>query len=415
MADAWRSSVLERPSVVRPDRRRGFARRPPAGPAAYALWMVDLGYAALGAWSGGRFMHFGQPLDDEALVELLRPSGRLRTVITADVYGTGQADAVVGRAIAGVPRRDVRLVGAIGHDFYDGERQGAKGFPRFTDPALRGPEGYADYLRSAAERSLERCGSDRFDLLLLHNPDRIGYTSEVVWDALVDLRDQGLTDAIGVAPGPANGFTLDLLTCLDRFGDEIDWAMLILGPLEPWPAGLVLPACEQHDVRVLTRVTDYGGIFWGDLRPDTPLVDYDHRRYRPEGWIERGIPVLEKLAEIGRNHRMTPLQVAAQWTLAQPAVHCVAPTLIQELGDGARPIADKREELEALTAEPRLTQAELDRITVLGDNSGCMALKGATPAFEGDERPDQWAIGDLQLQAARRWGIDPDRQLVKIH
>lgn len=85
------------------------------------------------------------------------------------------------------------------------------------------------------------------------------------------LRDEGLTDAIGVAPGPANGFTLDILACLERFGDRIDWAMLILGPLEPWPSGLVLPACEQHEVRVLARVVDYGGIFWGDLRTDTPM------------------------------------------------------------------------------------------------------------------------------------------------
>ena len=79
---------------------------------------------------------------------------------------------------------DYALVGAIGHDFYTGEREGAKGFPRFTDPRLRGPEGYADYVRMATERSLERCGVDAFDLLLLHNPDRTGYTSEAVWDAL---------------------------------------------------------------------------------------------------------------------------------------------------------------------------------------------------------------------------------------
>ena len=44
--------------------------------------------------------------------------------------------------------------------------------------ALRGPDAYAVYLRMATERSLERCGVDAFDLLLLHNPDRIGYTSD---------------------------------------------------------------------------------------------------------------------------------------------------------------------------------------------------------------------------------------------
>lgn len=389
-------------------------------PAPYALGMVDLGHAALGAWSGGRFMHFGQQLEEEQLVELLRPVGRLRTVVTADVYGTGDGDRVVAKAIADTPRSELRLVGAVGHDFYAGERQGAKGFPRFTDPALRGPEGYADYLKMATERSLERCGVDRFDLLMLHNPDRIGYSSEVVWDAMQDLKDQGLTDAIGIAPGPANGFTLDILSCFERFGDRIDWAMLILGPLEPWPGRLVLPACEEHEIQVLARVVDYGGIFWGDLRPETPLGEYDHRRFRPDGWVERGVGIVDRIAKIGRPRGLTPMQTAAQWALAQPAVSCVVPTLIQELpSDAPRAtppvsIFDKRDELAALPAEIRLAKTELVKITEYGDNSGSMALKGATPNFEGEERPDQWAIGTPQMQAARRWGIDPDQQLVKL-
>ena len=158
-------------------------------------------------------------------------------------------DLLLGRALAGVPRDEYSLVGAIGHDFYTGEREGAKGFPRFTDPRLRGPEQYADYVRMATERSLERCGVDAFDVLLLHNPDRTGYTSEVVWDALEAVRADGLTRQLGVAPGPANGFTLDVIDCLERFGDRIDWAMVILNPLEPWPGELVLPAAERHDVQ----------------------------------------------------------------------------------------------------------------------------------------------------------------------
>ena len=104
-------------------------------------------------------------------------------------------------------------------------------------------------------------------MLLLHNPDRTGYESEVVWDAMAGLRDDGLAGAIGVAPGPANGFTLDLIRCLERFGDRIDWAMVILNPFEPWPGELVLEAAERAEVRVITRVVDYGGIFWDDVLP----------------------------------------------------------------------------------------------------------------------------------------------------
>ena len=50
----------------------------------------------------------------------------------------------------------------------------------------------------AAESSLERLGVDSFDLLLLHNPDRTGYTSEAVWDGMEALREAGLSARIGV-------------------------------------------------------------------------------------------------------------------------------------------------------------------------------------------------------------------------
>ena len=122
-------------------------------------------HVAVGTWSGGRFMHFGEPISDERFEALLRPGRGISTVITADAYGAGEADSLLGRALAGVPRADYSLVGAVGHDFYEGEREGAKGFPRFTDPRLRGPERYADYVRMAAERSLERIGAGAFDLL----------------------------------------------------------------------------------------------------------------------------------------------------------------------------------------------------------------------------------------------------------
>ena len=72
-------------------------------------------HTALGTWSGGRFMHFGEELDDERLTALVRPGDDVRTVLTADVYGQGEADAVLGRALRDVRRDDVVVVGAVGH------------------------------------------------------------------------------------------------------------------------------------------------------------------------------------------------------------------------------------------------------------------------------------------------------------
>jgi aryl-alcohol dehydrogenase-like predicted oxidoreductase len=362
-------------------------------------------------------MRFGEPIDDERFAALITPDRGINAVMTADVYGTGEADEVLGRALsaAGAPGRDeISVVGAVGHDFYEGERDGPKGFPRFTDPSLRGADGYASYLRMATERSLERCGLDSFDLLLLHNPDRIGYTSEAVWDAMAGLREAGLTARIGVAPGPANGFTLDLIDCLERFGDRLDWAMIILNPLEPWPGELCLAAAAAANVKVITRVVDYGGLFFDDVVPGQELVQHDHRGFRPQGWIDAGRERMAAMRPIAERTGLTMIQLACQWNLAHAPVACVAPTLIQEAGPGARTIEEKRAELAALPAENRLTEADVNQIRRLGDNFGCMALKGASPQHEGEERPDRWSLSEQLEEVAQRWRIEPERDLVKL-
>jgi aryl-alcohol dehydrogenase-like predicted oxidoreductase len=374
--------------------------------------LSDPGRSAIGTWSGGRFLHFGEAIEEERLVSLLRPGNGIDTVLSADAYGQGEADRVLGRALEGVARERYGLVGAVGHDFYEGERNGPKGFPRFTDPALRGPAEYASYLRMATEASLERIGASAFDLLLLHNPDRTGYLSEAVWDGMAALREAGLAARIGIAPGPANGFTLDLIACLERFGDRIDWAMVILNPLEPWPGELCLDAAARHEVKVLTRVVDYGGLFWGDLRPGMELGRTDHRSFRPQGWIEAGAEKLDRLLPYAERNVLTPIQLACQWNLAHPAVECVAPTLIQEVGPEARPIEEKRAELAALPAEQRLSESDREEIRAIGDNTGSMVLKGASPSFEGEEQPDRWGLSEELVEAGGRWGIDPARDLV---
>ena len=375
---------------------------------------VDPTATAIGTWSGGRFMHFGDPLQDERLLELLRPGDGIDTVMSADAYGAGEADRLLGRAIEGVDRDSFCLIGAIGHDFYEGERDGAKGFPRFTDPRLRSERDYGAYIRMAAERSLERLGTDRFDLLLLHNPDRTGYTSESVWAGMQAVREAGLTRMLGVAPGPANGFTLDLIDCIERFGELIDWAMIILSPMEPWPGELVLDAARRHDVKLITRVVDYGGLFHDDVRAGHEFAQYDHRNFRPEGWVEAGVEKLERMRPYAERHNLTLLQLACQWNLAHPAVRCVAPTLIQESGAGPRAIEDKRAELASLPTEILLSEEEIAELRAIGDNSGSMVLKGASSEYEGEPLADRWGLSADLDELAARWQITPRRDLVKL-
>ena len=93
------------------------------------------------------------------------------------------------------------------------------------------------------------------------------------------------------------------------------------------------------------------------MLPGHSFAEYDHRRFRPEGWVAAGREKLERMRPIAQRHGLTMLQLACAWNLAQPGVKCVAPTLIQEsAGDSthaARPIEDKRAELAAVAAAGR--------------------------------------------------------------
>jgi aryl-alcohol dehydrogenase-like predicted oxidoreductase len=361
-------------------------------------------------------MHFGEPLDDDRFIGAIRRAYEkgIRTFMTADVYGNGAADEMLGRALAGLPRESYALVGIIGHDFYHGERAGQKGYPRFTDTALRGPRDYADYIRMATEKELARCKADRFDCLMLHNPDSIGYTSDAVWNAMDKMRDAKLTDRIGVAPGPANGFSLDIILNFERFGPLLDWAMIILNPFEPWPGSLCLGAAEKHEVKLITRVVDYGGIFHDDVKPGHEFAKWDHRTFRPAGWVEAGAKKLDALRPIAERHGVTMLQLASLWNLSHGPVKSVIPTMIQEIGANAKPIESKIDELASLP-DVQFTAEEIEEINRIGDNRGCMALKGGNPEHTGDPAPDRWSLTNELAQVAQRWHIDPARDLVCTH
>jgi len=377
---------------------------------------MDLTRTAYGTWSGGRFMHFGEPLSEERFINVIQHAWRqgIRTFMTADVYGSGAADEMLGRALTGLPRDSYCLVGAVGHDFYSGKRDGSKGFPRFTNPQLRPPNQFAEYLRMATEKSLARCQADKFDCLLLHNPDSIGYASDAVWQAMDKLRDAKLADRLGVAPGPANGFTLDLILCLERFGPLLDWAMIILNPLEPWPGALCLPAAVQQDVKIITRVVDYGGLFHDDVKPGHKFGQQDHRAFRPAGWVEAGNAKLEQMRSVARNHKLTMLQLASLWNLAQPGVQSVIPTLIQEADAKSKTIETKVDELASLP-DVKLSADELEMIAEVGNNKGCMSLKGANRAHAGEPEADHWGLTPDLEAVGKRWGIDPDKDLACTH
>ena len=209
-------------------------------------------------------------------------------------------------------------------------------------------------------------------------------------------------------------FTLDLLLCFERFGPLLDWAMIILNPLEPWPGSLCLPAAVKHEVQLITRVVDYGGLFHDDVKPGHRFSQQDHRAFRPAGWVEAGCEKMERMRGIAARHKVTMLQLACLWNLSQDGVKSVIPTLIQESDAGAKPIERKLDELAGLP-DLLLAAEECKAMAQIGDNKGCMELKGATPAHTGEPQPDRWGLTHDHDRIARRWGINPGADLACTH
>ena len=158
-------------------------------------------------------------------------------------------------------------------------------------------------------------------------------------------------------------------------------------------------------------MVDYGGLFHDDVRPGHAFAEYDHRKFRPDGWVQAGVEKLERMRPYAERHGLSMLQLACQWNLAHPTVRCVAPTLIQESGADARPIEDKRAELAPSGADVLLSPPKWRELRAIGDNSGSMALKGANPEHEGDGAADRWGL-TKSYGVAARWEIAPERELV---
>ncbi len=249
---------------------------------------------------------------------------------------------------------------------------------------------------------------------MLHNPDSIGYSDETVWQGMSAIKESGLTEMLGVAPGPANGFTLDIISCFEKFHELIDWAMIILNPLEPWPGQLVLPAAEKHGIDILTRVVDYGGLFHDDVKPGHPFPERDHRTFRPGNWVEAGNEKIDKMRPVAEKYGLTMIQLASIWNLTHPPVKSVVPTMIQEPSESSKTIEQKITELANLP-DIQLTESEREELRGIGNNQGCMALKGGSHEHEGAPLPDRWTLTPELQEVGKRWGINAQEDLAFTH
>ncbi|WP_311932231.1 aldo/keto reductase [Microbispora sp. H11081] len=281
------------------------------------------------------------PVSEEQAEQALAAAWQagIRYFDTAPHYGTGLAEERLGRFLRGLPggaARDAVVSTKIGRVLVPGQGE-EDGFP-----GRSGLVRVRDYSRDGVLRSLDdslrRTGLDRFDLVLIHDPDdHWEQAAGQAYPALAELRDQGVIGAIGAGMNQA-----EMLT---RFVRETDMdAVLVAGRytlLDRSSAAELLPECARRGVAVIA-----GGVFnSGVLAGGTT---YDYASAPPE--------VLKRARELSRICAAygVPLPAAA---LRFPHRHPAVSTVLV----GARSAEEVREDVDlAATPIPDALWQELD-------------------------------------------------------
>ncbi|HKZ99554.1 MAG TPA: aldo/keto reductase [Thermoplasmata archaeon] len=285
-----------------------------------------------GAWAIGGNAHGNSygPTDDAASIAAVRRALDLGCTFfdTADVYGWGHSEEVLGEALAG-RRDDVVIATKVGGDFYHG------GVRMNFEPG---------YIAFALDRSLRRLGTDRVDLYQLHNPPADAMGDPATYEALETLRAEHKIDHYGVSiHEPVEG-----LLCLESGKPEtlqVPFSLL----RQEWIDELFDEA-RRANVGIIAREPLGNGFLAGAIRPEARFPAGDIRHHWPPAMVAARSLAAERLSFLARDGR-TLAQAALRFALAFPAVSVAIP--------GAKTPDQVTENLGAASAAP-LTPEEID-------------------------------------------------------
>jgi aryl-alcohol dehydrogenase-like predicted oxidoreductase len=255
--------------------------------------------------------NFGKRLDLEGTAAVLEAALEAGITLfdTADIYGGGRSEALMGEALEG--RRDEYVLATkFGMEISD------------ADGAPDVPRGSRDYIRWAIEGSLERLGTDRVDLYQYHRPDGVTPIEETL-AALDELVGEGLVTAIG-----CSNFSASQLEEADRVSRERGLARFVTlqneySLLERGIEAEVAPACSRLGVSILPYFPLASGLLTGKYRRGEAAPEGSRLAGRPEVGSEAQFDVVEGLERFAAARGLDLLTVAIAGLAAQPAVASV--------------------------------------------------------------------------------------------
>jgi aryl-alcohol dehydrogenase-like predicted oxidoreductase len=309
-----------------------------------ALGRSGLTVSAQGLGCMGMSFAYGTPDHDEAVATIERALDLGVTFFdTADVYGFGHNEELVGKALAG-RRDDIVLATKFGIHLDP------------DDPPSRGVRGDADYVRQACDASLGRLGFDHIDLYYQHRPDVTVPIEETV-GAMAELVEAGKVRHLGLSEASVDTIrraaAVHPITAL-----QSEWSLFSRDIEDE-----IVPLCRELGIGLVPYSPLGRGLLTGAVGSLDELADDDFRRTQPRFQgdnLDRNLAAVAVVREIAEAHGATPAQVALAWLTAH--------------GDDVVPIpgTKRRTYLDDNLGALDLTLsaddlARLDELTVTGD------------------------------------------------
>jgi aryl-alcohol dehydrogenase-like predicted oxidoreductase len=304
----------------------------------------DVSVIGLGTWQLGA--DWGDVSESDALAVLDAALEQGVTFLdTADVYGDGRSETLIGRFLRG--RSDRPFVATKMGRRVD------------QDPANYTLENF----RAWTDRSRRNLDVDVLDLVQLHCPPTPVYSTDAVFDALDTLVEEQRIAAYGVSVETC----AEALTAIARPG--VRSVQIILNAFRRKPLAEVLPAAAAADVAIIARVPLASGLLSGRYRHDTTFAADDHRSFNRHGEAfdagetfsgvdyDTGVLAAQEFAALAVAPA-TAAQTALRWIIQQPGVTTVIP--------GARDLAQVRSNSAAADL-PELSETTLAAVRDIYD------------------------------------------------
>ena len=289
----------------------------------------------LGTWQLGADWGEVSESDARAVLEASAEAG-VTFYDTADVYGDGRSEQIVGRFVAAHPDDGFTVATKMGRR------------------EAQVPDNYVEAnFRAWIDRARTNLGTDRLDLVQLHCPPSEVIGSDATYDVLDTLVEEGLVEAYGVSVETVD----QALSAIAR--PHVASVQIILNAFRMKPLDEVLPAAAAAGVGIIARVPLASGLLSGKYDLDTTFAPDDHRTYNRDGSAfdvgetfsgvdyPTGVSAAREFAELVASSGppgLTPAQVAIAWACQQPGVTTVIP--------GARNLDQARANAEAGAAGP---------------------------------------------------------------